>query len=421
VFTSTASVRSTFTVDGFVHGMWRLERTAKRATSGSRRSQVPAAARRALTAEAERLLAFAAPGSPTPPSRSIRDRRFAGCAARCGAAGSPGPPTRPGCAAPSPADRLVTGASEGIGAATARRLAAAGATVLLVARTVERLEGCGPTSSPPRHRPRAPGRPVGTGGRARLAADLLRRYRRVDVVVSNAGRSIRRSVADTADRFHDVTRTANLNYLGPVQLLLVLLPAMRAAGGGHVVNVSTAGSPRRRRTGRRTWRSKAAFDTWLRVGGRRTAPGPGHRQHRLLWTRPDPDERPTAHYRRLPAMTADEAAAWCAGRSRTGPRTIWPWWARAGAVVGSRRTRPVERVMAPACAPPTRPAGAGAGPTGVPAPGPGGPDRDRRRRHGSTLAAAIAAGPRTGPALVDAAGPLTGGRWRSWCGGRRPG
>lgn len=111
---------------------------------------------------------------------------------------------------------LVTGASEGIGAATARRLAAAGATVLLVARTVERLE-------------QVRAEIVAAGGRAfvhpadlsspeaaaALAADLVARHRRIDVVVSNAGRSIRRPVADTADRFHDVRRTMALNHLGP--------------------------------------------------------------------------------------------------------------------------------------------------------------------------------------------------------------
>jgi len=99
---------------------------------------------------------------------------------------------------------------------------------------------------------------------ADLAADLLHRYRRVDVVVSNAGRSIRRPVAETADRFHDVTRTATLNYLGPVRLLLALLPAMRAAGTGHVVNVSTAGLATPAPNWSSYLASKAAFDTWLR-------------------------------------------------------------------------------------------------------------------------------------------------------------
>jgi short-subunit dehydrogenase len=162
---------------------------------------------------------------------------------------------------------LVTGASEGIGAATAKRLGAAGAVVLLVARTEARLVQVRDAI-------------VAGGGTAHvyavdlseperaeeLAVRLLKEHRRVDVVVSNAGRSIRRSVADTADRFHDVLRTIDLNYLGPVQLLLVLLPAMRAAGRGHIVNVSTAGVAFPAQNWSSYLASKTAFDTWLRCG-----------------------------------------------------------------------------------------------------------------------------------------------------------
>ena len=303
---------------------------------------------------------------------------------------------------------LVTGASEGIGAATARRLGAAGATVLLVARTVERLE-------------RVRADIVAAGGTAHvhpadlsvpdaaaaLAAEVLRRYRRVDVVVSNAGRSIRRSVADTADRFHDVTRTANLNYLGPVQLLLVLLPAMRAAGGGHVVNVSTAGLATPAPNWSSYLASKAAFDTWLRcVAGelRRDRVTISTVYCGLTRTRMS---APTAIYRRMPAMTADEAALMVCRAIANRPRTSWPWWARAGALVGAAAPASLERVMAAGL----RAADAAApvrvlAPTGVLRPARLVRLARAGRRYGSTLAAAVAAGPRTGTALVDADGPL---------------
>jgi NADP-dependent 3-hydroxy acid dehydrogenase YdfG len=124
---------------------------------------------------------------------------------------------------------LITGASRGIGAASARRLATAGAVVLLVARSTADLELVRNDVH-------------GSGGEAHAySADLADRkqvatlltrlsedHDHVDVVISNAGKSIRRSVAESYDRFHDVTRTIDLNYLGPVQLLLGLLPAMRA-------------------------------------------------------------------------------------------------------------------------------------------------------------------------------------------------
>jgi NAD(P)-dependent dehydrogenase (short-subunit alcohol dehydrogenase family) len=137
---------------------------------------------------------------------------------------------------------LITGASSGVGRATALRLAAAGATVLLVARRRELLE-------------QLRGHIEAEGGRAfvhacdlgdpaqaeRLAADVLDQHGHVDVVVSNAGVSIRRWVSETYDRFRDIERTINVNYLGPVQLLLGLLDSMREQGDGHIVAVATIG------------------------------------------------------------------------------------------------------------------------------------------------------------------------------------
>src|SRR5690349_1195195 len=112
---------------------------------------------------------------------------------------------------------LVTGASEGIGEATARRLGAAGAVVLLVARTADRLtavrDGIRAAGGVAHAHPTDLSRPEEA---AALADEVLARYGRVDVVVSNAGRSIRRSIADTADRLHDVTRLEGVNHLGPV-------------------------------------------------------------------------------------------------------------------------------------------------------------------------------------------------------------
>ena len=86
------------------------------------------------------------------------------------------------------------------------------------------------------------------------------------MLVNNAGRSIRRSVALSYDRFHDYERTVHLNYLSPVKLMLGLLPHMRDQGGGHIVNVSLdrradqpaallapTSAPRRRWTRSRAW------------------------------------------------------------------------------------------------------------------------------------------------------------------------
>ncbi|MGB9227846.1 MAG: SDR family NAD(P)-dependent oxidoreductase [Mycobacterium sp.] len=161
---------------------------------------------------------------------------------------------------------LVTGASYGIGEAAARSLAAAGATVLLVARSVERLDGIAAS--------------VNAGGGCAVAypADLTDEaainvltkqitedHGPLDIVVSNAGKSLRRSLHHQYDRPHDFQRTIDINYLGPIWLLLGLLPAMRENGRGHIVNVSSVGV---RVVPGPQWgayqASKGAFDRWLR-------------------------------------------------------------------------------------------------------------------------------------------------------------
>ncbi|MGW3613702.1 SDR family NAD(P)-dependent oxidoreductase [Micromonospora sp. NPDC005163] len=304
---------------------------------------------------------------------------------------------------------LVTGASEGIGAVTARRLAAAGAVVLLVARTASRLE-------------QVRDEIVAGGGvayvhpadlsvpaeAAALAEELLTRYRRIDVVVNNAGRSIRRAVADTADRFHDLERTINLNYLGPAQLLLVLLSGMRTTGGGHVVNVSTAGLAINAPHWSAYHASKAAFDTWLRTAAaelRHDDVTVSTVYCNLVRTRM---LAPTAHYRRAPAMSADEAAG-IVCRAVARPRIWWPWWARLGsAAAAATLPRAVERALAAglqvvAATEPVR-VMVGAGLLR-----PGRLVRLARagRRHGRTLATAVAAGSPTAVAVIDEDGPAT--------------
>ncbi len=137
---------------------------------------------------------------------------------------------------------LITGASSGIGRATALKLGAAGAHVLLVARNAEQLE-------------EVRGLIERTGGTATVLAtdltdaesveNLCRRVAQevgaVDVLVNNAGRSIRRSLRISVDRFHDFERTMAINYFAAVRLILGLLPGMRRRRDGHIVNVSSIG------------------------------------------------------------------------------------------------------------------------------------------------------------------------------------
>ena len=303
---------------------------------------------------------------------------------------------------------LVTGASEGIGAATARRLGRAGATVLLVARTASRLAevraeitAAGGTAYA---HPADLSQPAAAEA---LGEELLARYRRVDVVVHCAGRSIRRSVADTADRFHDLRRTIDLNYLGPAQLLLVLLPAMRLTGGGHVVNVATAGLATPAQNWSSYLASKAAFDTWLRCAApelRAQGIAVSTIYCGLVRTRMS---APTRHYRRLPAMSPQEAAAMVCRAVAYRRRTTQAWWARLGEVPATAFKGTTERVLSlqPRLAPVTDAVRALAG-VGLLRPGRLARLARGQRRYGSTLAAAAVAGPREPVALVDTGGPV---------------
>lgn len=166
---------------------------------------------------------------------------------------------------------LVTGASSGIGEATAYEVAERGGHLLLVARRADELE-----------RVR---RGVETrGGTAEvwpvdltdadavdeLVAAVLAEHGAVDFLVNNAGRSIRRSLELSYDRFHDFERTMAINYFAPLRLILGLLPAMRAQGFGHVVNVVTWGVQMKAPKFSAYIASKTALDTFSRIAGRET-------------------------------------------------------------------------------------------------------------------------------------------------------
>ncbi|SOJ52660.1 Fatty acyl-CoA reductase [Mycobacterium simulans] len=161
---------------------------------------------------------------------------------------------------------LVTGASYGIGEATARKLAAAGATVLVVARSADRLDDLAASVNAGGGQAVAyPADLTDETAVSELAKQITENHGPLDIVVSNAGKSLRRSLHHQYDRPHDFQRTIDINYLGPIWLLLGLLPAMRENGQGHIVNVSSVGV---RVVPGPQWgayqASKGAFDRWLR-------------------------------------------------------------------------------------------------------------------------------------------------------------
>ncbi len=242
---------------------------------------------------------------------------------------------------------LVSGASSGIGKATARRLGAAGASVLLVARRVELLQALRDEI-------------VAGGGSAfvhpcdlsepdragALADEVLARHGRVDVVVSNAGVSIRRWLSESYDRFGDFERTIRINYLGPVRLLLGLLPSMRERGSGHIVNVGTAGVDFPALRWSAYIASKSAFETWLGgVAPEIRADGVTTTSIHLQLVR-SPMLGPFRMWRYIPGMSTDEAAGLVCRGIVDRPRMIAPYWARVGGPLTHVLQLPVELALA---------------------------------------------------------------------------
>ena len=240
---------------------------------------------------------------------------------------------------------MVTGASYGIGEATARKMAAAGATVLAVARSTERLEDLAAAINAGGGRAVAyPTDLTDEGAVSALTKQVTENHGPVDIVVSNAGKSLRRSLHHQYDRPHDFQRTIDINYLGPIWLLLGLLPAMREHGGGHIVNVSSVGA---RVVPGPQWgayqASKGAFDLWLRiVAPELHADGVDVTSvyFALVRTRMI---APTPVLGRLPGMSPDEAADAIAKAVIERPRTNEPPWMWPAELASVLLAGPAER------------------------------------------------------------------------------
>ncbi|MGW6194941.1 SDR family NAD(P)-dependent oxidoreductase [Kribbella sp. NPDC055110] len=242
---------------------------------------------------------------------------------------------------------LVTGSSYGIGEATARRLAAAGATVLLVARTADQLQL---VADDIRSRGGTayvyPANLADPAAVEELVRTVLAEHGRVDVLVNNAGKSIRRSIADTYQRFHDIERTNAVNYLGPAKLVLELLPSMRERGSGHIVNVSTAGV---RTPPMARWSaylaSKSAFDVWLRCVAQEVR-GDGVTTSTvymgLVHTRMS---EPTPLLNKMPGLTPEQAADQVCTAVAERPHNITPPFVRPADALGNLLRVPTDRLL----------------------------------------------------------------------------
>jgi NAD(P)-dependent dehydrogenase (short-subunit alcohol dehydrogenase family) len=217
---------------------------------------------------------------------------------------------------------LVTGGSSGIGLAAAERCADAGAAVVIVARDPTRLEA-------------ARARLAERGGNVSayacdisdyaacddLAKRVLADHGGVDVLVNNAGRSIRRSIDLSYDRFHDFERTMQLNYFAVVRLTMALMPSMLERGG-HVVNISSIGVLSNAPRFSAYVSSKAAMEAWTRCAAAEYADrGVTFTIINMPLVR-TPMIAPTKIYDQVPVATPEEAADMVAEAITDRPKRI---------------------------------------------------------------------------------------------------
>ncbi|KRD08485.1 short-chain dehydrogenase [Mycobacterium sp. Root265] len=217
---------------------------------------------------------------------------------------------------------LLTGASSGIGAVAAHKLAALGAHVTAVARRENLLA-------------EVVGQITARGGTATaIPADLsdlaqvdelVKAVGPVDILINNAARSIRRPLLESLDRWHDIERVMALNYYAPLRLIRGVVPGMIDRGDGHIINIAT-------------WRvlpesspmfaaynaSKAALSAVSRVIDTEWGHAGVHSTTVYYPLVATPMIAPTRAYDGIAALSADEAADWLVTAARTRPIRIAP-------------------------------------------------------------------------------------------------
>jgi NAD(P)-dependent dehydrogenase (short-subunit alcohol dehydrogenase family) len=243
---------------------------------------------------------------------------------------------------------LLTGASSGIGEAAAEQFAREGATVVVVARRQELLDALA-------------GRITTAGGDATaiacdisdmdavdaLVADVEKRLGGVDILINNAGRSIRRPLAESLERWHDVERTIVLNYYAPLRLIRGLAPGMIERGDGHIINVSTWGVLSEASPLFAVYNaSKAALSTVSRVVETEWGEAGVHSTALYYPLVATPMIAPTKAYEGVPALTPEEAGEWMITAARTRPVRIAPRMAIAAKALDTFGPRWVNAVMA---------------------------------------------------------------------------
>jgi NAD(P)-dependent dehydrogenase (short-subunit alcohol dehydrogenase family) len=207
---------------------------------------------------------------------------------------------------------LVTGGSSGIGLAAAKKFAEAGAITIICARDESKLaearkeilEHAGKAAQVVTYSADI----AHEESCAELVKWLHDTYGGVDFLINNAGRSIRRAIESSYDRFHDYERTMQLNYFGCLRVTMGLLPGMVAKHKGHVVNISSIGVLTNAPRFSAYVASKAALDAWTRCASSEFADqGITFTTINMPLVR-TPMIAPTKIYQNVPTLSPEEAA-----------------------------------------------------------------------------------------------------------------
>lgn len=204
---------------------------------------------------------------------------------------------------------LITGGSSGIGKAAALKIAGAGAKVIICARGEDELDATRREI-------------VDAGGICHayvadlsdqkscdeLVQKILAEHEGVDILINNAGRSIRRAIAASYDRFHDFERTMQLNYFGSLRLVMGFLPGMAERHRGHIINISSIGVLTNAPRFSAYVASKAALDAFSRCAQAEFSDNGIHFTTINMPLVKTPMIAPTKMYESVPTLTPEEAA-----------------------------------------------------------------------------------------------------------------
>ena len=204
---------------------------------------------------------------------------------------------------------LITGGSSGIGLAAAHKFAEAGAITIICGRDADKLEeACQQARDKGYSFVAYPADIADMADCDRFVKQLLADHGGVDFLINNAGRSIRRAIESSYDRFHDYERTMQLNYFGCLRVTMGFLPGMVARKKGHVVNISSIGVLTNAPRFSAYVASKAALDAWTRCASSEFADqGISFTTINMPLVR-TPMIAPTGLYNNVPTLAPEEAA-----------------------------------------------------------------------------------------------------------------